>query len=68
MPYGVPKELGGDSQANTDKMDRCVSHVMSREASMQKANAIAICKHSLGFTLARAERKAGAVRSGRVSA
>lgn len=46
MPYGVPKEKGGDSPANEKKMSRCVSHVMGKQG-VDKVAAIRICKASL---------------------
>lgn len=49
MPYGVPKEKGGDSVENVAKMERCVQHVMSG-GKYTKEQAIAICKSRLGFT------------------
>lgn len=48
MPYGIPKEKGGDSAKNIARMDDCVSAVMKRGQS--KLSAILICKRSLGFT------------------
>lgn len=48
MPYGIPKEKGGDSLENTAKMESCVSQVMKK--GHDKDSAIAICKSSLGFT------------------
>ena len=68
MPYGVPKELGGDSAKNTSRMDDCVSAVMKREPSYDQSRAIAVCKHSLGFTLANAARRGGAIKAGRARA
>jgi len=49
MPYGIPKERGGDSPANVAKMEKCVRAVQSREG-VDQGRAIAICKASLGFT------------------
>lgn len=46
MPYGVPQSAGGDSQANTAKMESCVSSVMKKQG-VSKGQAIAICKASL---------------------
>lgn len=66
MPYGIPASLGGDNKANTARMESCVKDVMSRHG-IEQANAIAICKHSLGFTLVRAEKvQAGMKRTGRM--
>ncbi len=46
MPYGIAKELGGDTAVNDAKMEACVAKVMSKGAS--KVSAIRICKHALG--------------------
>jgi len=48
MPWGLPKEKGGESQANTAKMEACVQDVMAKGFS--KESAIRICKTQLGFT------------------
>jgi len=45
MPYGIPKDIGGDSKENTEWMERCVSRVM--KSGKDKSSAIAICKKSL---------------------
>lgn len=45
MPYGVPKEHGGDTPENDQKMERCVASVMKDGHS--KASAIRICKSSM---------------------
>lgn len=42
MPYGVDKNLGGDSKENDAWMERCVSRVEGGGKS--KSSAIAICK------------------------
>jgi hypothetical protein len=49
VPYGIPKEKGGDDLRNTAKMERCVQHVMEG-GKYPKDVAIAICKKRLGFT------------------
>jgi hypothetical protein len=48
MPYGVPKEKGGDNAKNDSKMEACVNAVM--KAGYDKTTAIKICKSRLGFT------------------
>lgn len=48
MPYGIPKEKGGDSLSNDAKMEACVRAVMAD--GKDKDAAIAICKSRLGFT------------------
>ena len=45
MPYGLPKEQGGDTKENDEKMERCVRSVMSRKG-VSKVSAIKICKSS----------------------
>lgn len=45
MPYGIARELGGDTAANDAKMERCVAQVMAKGAS--KVSAIKICKASM---------------------
>lgn len=49
MPYGIPKEKGGDSLRNVAKMERCVQSVMEKRG-LPKDRAVAICKTTLGFT------------------
>lgn len=49
MPYGIPKEKGGDSPRNDAKMEKCVRSLMSREG-VKKSTAIRRCKGILGFT------------------
>lgn len=44
MPYGLPKDIGGDSPSNTKWMESCVRKV-SKEGS--KGSAITICKSQL---------------------
>lgn len=48
MPYGIPRNKGGDSPSNVAKMERCVREVMKHGFS--KEQAIRICKVQLGFT------------------
>lgn len=45
MPYGIPKEKGGDSPENINKMESCVLKVMDQ--GHDKLSAIKICKSSL---------------------
>ena len=45
MPYGVDKDIGGDSPTNVKFMERCVSSVM--KTGKDKSAAVAICKASL---------------------
>lgn len=49
MPYGVAKDVGGDSPGNDALMERCVKHVMSQGKS--KEQAIRICKASIQRSL-----------------
>jgi hypothetical protein len=42
MPYGIPKEYGGDSQKNVKWMEKCVASVM--DTGKNKQSAIKICK------------------------
>jgi len=44
MPYGLPKNLGGDSEQNVKWMERCVNSVMSKNSKLSKESAIRICK------------------------
>lgn len=44
MPYGLPKDIGGDSPSNTKWMENCVEKV-SKERG--KSSAIAVCKSQL---------------------
>jgi hypothetical protein len=48
MPYGMPKELGGDSPENDSWMERCVKRVSPQKdkegKEYGKDKAIAICK------------------------
>ena len=48
MPYGVDKDIGGDSEENTGWMEKCVQKVM--KTGKEKENAIAICKSTLKKT------------------
>lgn len=45
MPYGIEKELGGDSKENDEWMENCVNKVIKQ--GKDKGTAIAICKTSL---------------------
>lgn len=42
MPYGVDKNLGGDTKTNDKWMEDCVSSIMKK--GKDKGSAIAICK------------------------
>lgn len=42
MPYGIDKDLGGDSPENDTWMEKCVTKVMKQ--GKDKGSAIAICK------------------------
>lgn len=48
MPYGMPKEMGGDSPENNSWMERCVRRVSGQKDksgnTYGKDKAIAICK------------------------
>lgn len=46
MPYGIPKEEGGESHENHEKMEHCVEAIMKKQG-ISKPRAIAICKDSL---------------------
>lgn len=43
--YGIPKDAGGDSPENMDKMHRCVEKV--QKGGKDKESAIRICKSSM---------------------
>ena len=45
MPYGLPKEIGGDSEENDRWMEECVKKV--QKTGKSKEDAIAICKATL---------------------
>ena len=45
MPYGIPKNIGGDSPENVKWMEGCVNKVM--KTGRPKPSAIAICKTQL---------------------
>jgi len=51
MPYGVDKDIGGDSKDNDKWMEDCVTKVMGRKGKdgkpIDKSSAIAICKTTL---------------------
>lgn len=46
MPYGMPKDIGGDSKGNTRKMEHMVKRIMTR-GGKTKESAIRIAKASL---------------------
>lgn len=45
MPYGIPKDAGGDSPENVAKMETCIKKVMKK--GMEKDSAIRVCKVSM---------------------
>jgi ribosomal protein S7 len=55
LPYGVSKDVGGDSEQNDSLMERCVKHVMSQ--GKDKQSAIRICKASIQRSLRSKQRK-----------
>ena len=48
MPYGVDKNMGGDSKENDKWMENCVQKVM--KSGKDKSSAVAICKTTLSKT------------------
>jgi len=48
MPYGVDKDIGGDSDENVSWMEKCVQKVM--KTGKDKGSAVAICKSTLKKT------------------
>lgn len=51
MPYGVAKDVGGDSPSNDSLMEKCVIQVMRQ--GKDKETAIRICKSSIQRSLRR---------------
>jgi ribosomal protein S7 len=49
MPYGVSKDVGGDSPRNDSLMERCVRDLMAQ--GKPKEQAIRICKASIQRSL-----------------
>jgi hypothetical protein len=49
MPYGIPKDIGGDSPENIEWMENCVEKVEPKMKGRKdpKGSAIAICKTAL---------------------
>ena len=51
MPYGVDKDLGGDSKENVSWMEKCVTKVQGTKGKdgkpLSKDAAIAICKSTM---------------------
>lgn len=51
MPYGLPKEVGGDNPSNDKWMEGCVNKVMKQKGkdgkTYDKSRAIAICKSTM---------------------
>lgn len=54
MPYGMAKDVGGDSPDNDTKMESCVKDLMSK--GKDKDSAIAICKSSIQKSLRRSDK------------
>lgn len=54
MPYGIDKDIGGDSPENVKWMERCVKRVTGQKdkngKEIPKDRAIAICKSTLQKT------------------
>lgn len=55
MPYGLPKDKGGESLENVTAMESCVKKLKAQGHS--ESSAIAICKTSLGFTTTKKKKK-----------
>lgn len=55
MPYGVSKDVGGDSPSNDSLMEKCVEQVMKQ--GKDKQSAIRICKSSIQRSLKRARSR-----------
>lgn len=51
MPYGIPKDKGGDSPENVAKMKKCIEAVSRENSHLDEDQIIAICKSKLGFTV-----------------
>jgi hypothetical protein len=47
VPYGIAKDVGGDSAMNDLKVERCIEHVMAKNPKLSKQSAIRICKDSI---------------------
>ena len=47
MPYGIDKDLGGDSERNVKWMESCVKSVMNKNPGYSKQKAIMVCKAQL---------------------
>ena len=47
MPYGMPKDMGGDMPEVDRKMEHCVNSIMSKNKGMSKESAIKICKSQM---------------------
>lgn len=55
MPYGVSKDVGGDSVANVAKIESCVNQLTAK--GVEKSRAIAICKSSRQKAVRRRRRR-----------
>ena len=44
MPYGIPKDKGGDSPENVDKLKRCMAEVGPQNGHLSEEELIRICK------------------------
>ena len=51
MPYGIDKEMGGDSKENVSWMEKCITKVEGTKGRdgkpLSKDSAIAICKSTM---------------------
>jgi hypothetical protein len=54
MPYGISKNLGGDSQSTDARMEKCVADLTGK--GYKKLNAILICKSTIQKSLAKGRR------------
>jgi len=44
MPYGIPKDKGGDSPENVKKLEKCIAEVGQKNSHLDDDNLIRICK------------------------
>ena len=47
MPYGLSKDIGGDTPELDAKMARCIAEVMAKDPKLSKQSVIRICKASI---------------------
>ena len=47
MPYGLPKNIGGDSKENVRWMEDCIKSIKNKNPDYSKERAIRICKKAL---------------------